>query len=60
MNTTHAMQPVILDSDIVSGSRRLKREEISFEDEMMVIGNRLNLYAAFYFDIAEVFEKSLC
>ena len=31
MNTTHAMQPVILDSDIVSGSRRLKREEISFE-----------------------------
>ena len=60
MNTTHAMQPVILDSDIVSGSRRLKREEISFEDEMMVIGNRLNFYMPLYFDIAEVFgEKPL-
>ncbi len=49
MNTTHAMQPVILDSDIVSGSRRLKPEEISFEDEMMVIGNRLNFYIPLYF-----------
>ena len=28
-------------SEYVSGSRRLRPEEIAFEDEMLIIGNRL-------------------
>lgn len=60
MNTTQHKPHISSDSDIVSGSRKLKPEEISFEDEMLVIGNRLNFYIPVCFDVAEVFgEKPL-
>ena len=42
-------------TEYISGSRRLWPEEIAFEDEMLIIGNRLNFYMPLYFDPVEVF-----
>ena len=41
--------------EFVSGSRRLRPEEIEFEHEMLIIGNRLNFYMSVYFDPIEIF-----
>ena len=46
-------------SEYVSGSRRLRPEEIAFEDEMLIIGNRLNFYMPLYFDPVEVFGEKM-
>lgn len=46
-------------SEYVSGSRRLRPEEIEFEDEMLIIGNRLNFYMSVYFDPIEIFGEKM-
>ena len=46
-------------SEYISGSRRLRPEEIAFEDEMLIIGNRLNFYMPLYFDPVEVFGEKM-
>ena len=45
--------------EFVSGSRRLRPEEIEFEDEMLIIGNRLNFYMSVYFDPIEIFGEKM-
>lgn len=46
-------------TEFISGSRRLRPEEIAFEDEMLVIGNRLNFYMSVYFDPIEIFGEKM-
>lgn len=46
-------------SEYVSGSRRLRPEEIEFEDEMLIIGNRLNFYIPLCFDPVEIFGEKM-
>lgn len=43
----------------VSGSRPLFPQEIQFEDEMLVEGNRVNFYIPVCFDLAAVFGEKL-
>lgn len=45
--------------EFVSGSRRLRPEEIIFEDEMLIIENRLNFYMPVYFDPIEIFGEKM-
>lgn len=45
--------------EFVSGSRRFHPQEITFEDEMMIMGNRLNFYIPICFEPVEIFGEKM-